>query len=714
MEEGKRGAEKLAISFGWLHNLIQAAILLLQLEAKRDEEGIMLVKYGQRRAKKFLCEDLPTTSPFFGLCNPHVLQALSEEQDLECGIQYLRNIAKQLCLTSNEAVIYHSYRPRTDKTSTYSSGKSYEYREYITAVPHARASNKRNTEGDRLVEDVDARWLRIVHTPHLSNKSDPGESARDYVDCEGYKKSRMDVSLRWNEQFIYLGIRDGEIERGITSENLKWDAPPVYRSHSEHSNCLRQEGQGGCPSLTRTKSQCNCLMPALKDNHWRGESLCCSIEHTIVFSRLIGEEPLALYIRKDSSLLGPGHLHSVQKAVIGSINPLAAIEHLRIAGLAKARLFDYLCCVAPASDAQDCDQIKKLPGMYLLAIKHKIPRLGTLSLHGLSIASCIYENLGSATISLKLLNRSIHKASWLSHEALEPQLLEKNNNHGNSNSDTHVSIAKDRHRILECLVPKPLNRAQAFACISNFDSGTLQLDQEDLSNVLALCSENSIYVAGVILSDPFEKVSEDDIRHIVGNIGRTGICMLVAPQDPRIRPLSDEYNVVAHQNYDFERQDNFKGTSLHLSFTDWVVPLEVDGMRTIDQDVHFVESVVAVYYGCKWVADLDILGIDFQRLIRLEIDSSCPGSHNGPVVYDYTSIDSWEEFLDKPDCVGIFRAHGNWPARLAAVSILSQQDQIHSVGIVDSKESCLKCLEANVCHLELGEYESPLPSICID
>ena len=38
--------------------------------------------------------------------------------------------------------------------------------------------------------------------------------------------------------------------------------------------------------------------------------------------------------------------------------------------------------------------------------------------------------------------------------------------------------------------------------------------------------------------------------------------------------------------------------------------------------------------------------------------------------YDYTSVDSWDELLDIPENVGVFRAHGNWAARLEAVSIL--------------------------------------------
>ena len=70
------------------------------------------------------------------------------------------------------------------------------------------------------------------------------------------------------------------------------------------------------------------------------------------------------------------------------------------------------------------------------------------------------------------------------------------------------------------------------------------------------------------------------------------------------------------------------------------------------------------------MADLDILSIDFDGLLRITPSTSCPGFHSQPQDRDYTSIDDWEELLDSPETIGIFRANGKWAARLAAVSIL--------------------------------------------
>ncbi|KAJ5663643.1 hypothetical protein N7507_004374 [Penicillium longicatenatum] len=265
-------------------------------------------------------------------------------------------------------------------------------------------------------------------------------------------------------------------------------------------------------------------------------------------------------------------------------------------------------------------------------------------------------------------------------------------------------------------IPAPLTRQQAFSCVAKFESGMVNLDPDDLNTTLALCSEDSMFVAAVILLDPFEQPAAYDLRRIVGNISHPGISLLVAPEDPKIRNRSNQYTAVTHASYDFQRENNFAGTSLHLSFTDWKFPLEAGEYRTIDQDVLVVESVISVLDRGKWVADLDILCIDFESLSRVVRDCDQHDQEAHDLDYDYTSIDNWDELLDQPENVGIFRAHGNWAARLAAISILSQQGQGHSLALFGKKKVCFKCLEeereANVDYLM--DHESPLPSICVD
>lgn len=43
--------------------------------------------------------------------------------------------------------------------------------------------------------------------------------------------------------------------------------------------------------------------------------------------------------------------------------------------------------------------------------------------------------------------------------------------------------------------------------------------------------------------------------------------------------------------------------------------------------------------------------------------------------FQLTAIDSWEEFLDKPESAAIVRAHDNWAARLALTVLSEYQGQ---------------------------------------
>ena len=64
--------------------------------------------------------------------------------------------------------------------------------------------------------------------------------------------------------------------------------------------------------------------------------------------------------------------------------------------------------------------------------------------------------------------------------------------------------------------------------------------------------------------------------------------------------------------------------------------------------------------------------------------------------------------------VGIFRAHGNWAARLAAVSILYQKDRANAVGVLGPEAFCLECLGSDRNFTGLRRNKSSLPSVFID
>ena len=117
-------------------------------------------------------------------------------------------------------------------------------------------------------------------------------------------------------------------------------------------------------------------------------------------------------------------------------------------------------------------------------------------------------------------------------------------------------------------LPHP-SREQALACIAMLESGGIDIDPNQMKRVIAISAGNSIFVAAKLLSDPARDLPASTTKRIVGNIGSAGLSLLVAPENLRIRPESNDLRAVQHIDYDYKRQNSFEGTSLHL-FIHWM------------------------------------------------------------------------------------------------------------------------------------------------
>lgn len=306
-----------------------------------------------------------------------------------------------------------------------------------------------------------------------------------------------------------------------------------------------------------------------------------------------------------------------------------------------------------------------------------------LPLRALEVAQSIYEQFPGVTVSLRVVEQDFLRAHWLS--PLMKTVL-------------NAPVPADAFgKILRTPVSDYLNdmsRACTFSCIAMFESGCFNIDPEQLQEAIALCSDDSIFVGGILLSDPSCKVAGTSIRHLVGNIGHSGVVFMVSPLNPRMRSGVCNPQLVRHEPYDGEAIDSFGGTSLHLSFTTWKMPLEWHHTGEIDQEIFLLESVISVQDNGKWVADIDVLAIeegDADIIERFNCDETCDewGEETG---VDIVSIDSWEEVLDPPPCTGIVRARGNWVARLAVASVLAQQRKDEAVTTIGAGLFCMRCL----------------------
>jgi hypothetical protein len=215
-----------------------------------------------------------------------------------------------------------------------------------------------------------------------------------------------------------------------------------------------------------------------------------------------------------------------------------------------------------------------------------------------------------------------------------------------------------------------------------------------LAHVMAISSGNSIYVATQLTCDPSDEPPEYALKHILGNIGEPGISFLIPPLSPLIRKEDEQtWQLVNHEQFNGNLDNSFKSTSLHLSFTRYKLPISVNehGDQTIE--AYFREALVSVIDRKAWIADLDILrGLQSPYLVRLgQIDDCVHQSQAVPPFY-LSSIDSWNEYLDRPETAAIFRANTNWQARLAA-TVLNGQRSRPTILLREQKTLCWHCLQ---------------------
>jgi len=222
------------------------------------------------------------------------------------------------------------------------------------------------------------------------------------------------------------------------------------------------------------------------------------------------------------------------------------------------------------------------------------------------------------------------------------------------------------------------DRETALSCIAYFETGQSDIAPENLKDVFAMSSGDSIYISEQLLCDPWEIIAGYKFRRALGNIGRTGVTMLIPPQNPMIRDIDPgSWKFINNANFNDLQEDHFERTSLHLSFTDFHRPLDLSLRGEQDIRVGLLECIISVHDAGKWVADVDILAaMGSSKIDRVSVshatDDVCQEDHSKEVI----SLENWDEILDMPSAVSVVRAWGNPSARLAVASVLAQLQNV--------------------------------------
>lgn len=234
---------------------------------------------------------------------------------------------------------------------------------------------------------------------------------------------------------------------------------------------------------------------------------------------------------------------------------------------------------------------------------------------------------------------------------------------------------------------------RSFACIAWFDSGEFDLPVDQLKPVMALVNGDSIYVASALLSGPSVSARGTPVTRVFGNLGRSEMSLLVPPADPRLaEPYLSAWKHINHSHFTGQLQNCFSGTSLHLTFTDSEDTVYLGNRGLRDRQVVFLEALVSIDDHGKHIGDLDVLSM-FSKS-TFEVQKSCSHTPEERTVVLHVcqliTIDNWDEFLDSPESAAIFRANGNWQARLGAAAAATQMGK--HVFVLSPETPCLQCL----------------------
>ncbi|PTB48833.1 hypothetical protein M431DRAFT_500766 [Trichoderma harzianum CBS 226.95] len=648
------------VELSWLIRLCDAASSIKEnngLEAKR------LIKYGWRRAKKLLGpDDRAMRCPFFGLCNPYVMSVLTMVDDVDRGVEFMRGIASQLGVEAHEAIIL--YTAMQDHESWY-----YEWFTIVPIEAHLGLNNTiDSSHASKIGEKRHIRWLHAinpngkdVHQTMLEQRCHEIEQKGEICHI-AYDKSEMLVQIK----------KTGRRRYG-------WERPPrVFSSTGPveftRLSSLRQEQYSRFQLLIES-SKHNSFGSAHFVNLMRlAAATMASLGQGLNWLRQTPQPQKILQYLKES--LRTSHPKPYQ----GGLKRKAPMDEPTQEEINQ--YFDFVLRQEGSNEGKIQDDITGCVRLMSSACDQPAPWL--MSLRILEVVSHLYQSFPGATVSLRLVEQDLLKAKWLPPPIRE--IL-------NSPFNTTAFRAAVETPITKYLTA--MTRAASFSCIAMFESGYFDIDPDHLNEVIALCSEDSIFVAGIMLSDPGSKAQGGDIRHLVGNVGHSGMVLMVSPLEPRIRAVGHDPELVEHRPFDGKSIDSFGGTSLHLSFTTWKMPLDWQNTGEIDQEIFLLESVVSVQDNGNWVADIDV--IDMEKscpdiIEKFSCDQSCSAADPEESHGDKVSIDSWEELLDPPPCIGIFRAKKNWAARLAAASILVQQGKGYSALIVGDERVCWSCL----------------------
>lgn len=627
----------------WFNLLLSTARAYQHSQDDERRGARRLISLGRQHGKSFI--GLPR-EPLFGFSKRgRFIKILMSEDE---QIHRLREVAKKVQLVMG--LKNHQFFIRYKHTCQYSSKEFYEY---ATALPLPRKSVKRNPDEFERQSLGHSRWL---FAGNISTRNDKRDKYFQQVLLRIGKSSYQEnLSAVDGIGGVYSWETTEHIQRGFEdrAESLRAAGETVYQRELEYIQLVSYTPFG-------------IYWPTLYDIN--PEWYDSDFEKNPIYTLGYGDEgSAALFCQVhqpnliDIAYPPNDEMKSMFKSFAeDKLNKNAVVQHL----------YRHLESGIPSVD----------------------PHLQ--SLKALSTVAMLYKDISSATVDVRVLQLSLYKTHWV-REA-DKNLRARNYSRENPifPPESQMDRASIFGRTPRTLLPYRLDRASSFSCIAMFESGLHDVHPDQLQNVMAMSSGDSIYTSVTLLCDPSENTFSHAITRVKGNIGRPGIACLVPPRDPRIIKVKiSEWPNINRDDFDGKLKNSFHNTSLHLSFTGAQSGVNLEFSGAQDDDVYMLETLISVCDKGKWIADLDPLKIFSSS--HLCFISPCEKSHNHSDTVDLcremTSIDNWLELIDAPESLySIVQAHGNWEARLAAASI---SEALKFKTLILPRKVCWKCFK---------------------
>ncbi|KAL6918542.1 hypothetical protein FSST1_010037 [Fusarium sambucinum] len=692
----------------WVTMLANASLLLDNAQGLEKQQYHKLLGRGARRGRQFVNDDSKPFEPCFGLTDPSILLTLLPEsrngiESPESKVRILRLIAKSSGIKPEDILIRYE---RLKWPSWSGREKELTY-EYASALPLPRESRKRSYDGSRNVVNTHQRWV-----PLLTDLREAPDISCDGTECVCSKLSRSGTKSCHDCSCAIEGYPCTEFchERDSKCSNFAPIYPLVCCGECSDvcNTCwIKQQDAetSDLPGISDLEIFRDSDSGSIKEQKCRKceDRRRCAGWHN-------NNRKLNLEVKAEECyfILPDDVVNSPENSLLTIIRtPSGGLETFKfLLGIEdKVAIFSKENVEKPKPSSwgrsyKVLEAVKDDQSVHKTDFQNYLDNLsyasGTVrSLLGLAFAEKLYRVLGRATVSMESLTISLQDVRWLDWIST----TRRNNSEvaytfRAPSTDLDVFHGEARTQL-----------AVSFACIAMFDSGEFDIDPRALLGTFALSSGDSIYLTSAITKDPAQTLERTQIRRNLGNLGRPELAFLVTTAEPMLGGLElASWCSVEHDPFDGKFHNSFTGTSLHLTLTDFELPIDVGDRGLRDTQVVILESVVSLNDKGKLMGDLNIVSCLDDPL--LTIGCFCGnhignGTGGGTATIDTTalvemlktcvsSIDCWDEFFDFPIRRGIIRTAGNWQGRIAAVAAAIQK---RKRTLLLPEHPCIKCLQ---------------------